>query len=327
MGIVLDLTSPEGRAVRLVHALGLCPPEVTPLVRALTGGVASDILRVDLPDGPVVVKFALERLRVAADWQVPVSRNAAEYAWLSFAGDVLPGAAPRLLGRDAALGGFAMEWVEGRVWKAEMLAGRSRGGEAADVARALVRLHAAGAGLPGFENGKLFHQIRITPYLIDTAKKHPGLSDRLQSLATDLQGQDRVLIHGDVSPKNILIRDDGSPVFLDAECATMGDPAFDVAFCLNHLVLKGLHLGDPALWQAARDFWAAYGPTPWEDRTGIEAVVARLLPVLMLARVDGTSPVEYLTPDQQNRVRHLARPLIATPRTRLAEVLSAVEGT
>ncbi len=70
------------------------------------------------PPGPVAVKFALERLRVAADWQVPVSRNAAEYAWLSFAGRVLPGAAPRLRGRDAGLGGFAMDLVAGRLWKA-----------------------------------------------------------------------------------------------------------------------------------------------------------------------------------------------------------------
>ena len=49
----------------------------------------------------------------------------------------------------------------------------------------------------------------------------------------------RALVHGDVSPKNILVGPRG-PVFLDAECAWYGDPAFDLAFCLNHLLLKCL---------------------------------------------------------------------------------------
>src|SRR5258706_15623986 len=107
------------------------------------------------------------------------------------------------------------------------------------------------------------------------------------------------LVHGDISPKNILIGPAG-PVFLEAECAWYGDPAFDLAFCLNHLMLK-------CLWtpRSASDFldcfdamYAAYSAgVTWEPPAILEARAAALLPALFLARVDGKSPVEYLTQD------------------------------
>ena len=136
------------------------------------------------------------------------------------------------------------------------------------------------------------------------------------------------LVHGDVSPKNVLVsKRDGHPVLLDAECAWYGDPAFDAAFCLNHLVLKSVHL--PAvrgelLRQAARfaKQWLAHFPAALRD--GLDARVAALLPCLMLARVDGKSPVEYLGEVERGRVRALATPQIAAPGRRVADVLEAV---
>ena len=62
----------------------------------LTGGVSSDIWRIDLPSGPICVKRALAKLRVAADWHAPVERNVFEARWMRHAA----GFAPRLLGQD-----------------------------------------------------------------------------------------------------------------------------------------------------------------------------------------------------------------------------------
>lgn len=313
------MTLPQ-RATDLVHRLGLCPAGAQPEVWPLTGGVASDIARVRWPGGEVCVKFALERLRVAEDWRAPVSRNAAEYAWLAHAGQTLPGSAPRLHGREARLGGFAMEFVTGAtLWKSALLDDRSRGGEAPAIGRALGRLHAAST-VPGFDpasfrNAALFEAIRIDPYLRFTATRHPAVADRLTALADALARHDRVLVHGDISPKNILIRD-GAPVFLDAECATMGDPAFDLAFCINHLILKGFHLPETRadLWSAPLALWAAYSPQVlWEDAAALEARTAALVPALMLARIDGKSPVEYLAPATRDQVRRVALDLLASP--------------
>ena len=325
----------SARSATLLEELGLC--QTSEIVEAvpLAGGVASDILRVRFRDRTLCVKFALERLRVEQDWRAPVHRGRAEYAWLSVAQGVRPGIVPALHGWSDAQGGFVMEYIAGPgvyLWKAALLAEAPDQGEATKVADALGAIHAASVA-PGFDarpfrNAPDFAALRLDPYLRHTARQHPDLAVPLTDMADALARQDRVLVHGDVSPKNILFRD-GRPVLLDAECATMGDAVFDVAFCLNHLALKAIHLPDSRarLVGAILAFWAAYRPhLTWEDPAAFEVRVARLLPMLMLARVDGKSPVEYLTPAGQARVRALARGLIARPVAEVGAVAATLEG-
>jgi aminoglycoside phosphotransferase (APT) family kinase protein len=134
------------------------------------------------------------------------------------------------------------------------------------------------------------------------------------------------LVHGDVSPKNILAGPDG-PVFLDAECAWYGDPAFDLAFCLNHLLLKCLWVPAvaPKFLEAYSALAEAYlAGLSWEGRNELEERTARLLPGLMLARVDGKSPVEYLAESGKAIIRRAARALLAEPVQRLGNVAAAL---
>ena len=117
------------------------------------------------------------------------------------------------------------------------------------------------------------------------------------------------------------------PVFLDAECAWYGDPAFDLAFCLNHLLLKCLAVPEVAaeLLIAFDELRDAYlGGVDWEAHADLEARAASLLPGLFLARVDGKSPVEYVTTDAaRERVRRVAVPYVKEPPSALAEVRDA----
>ena len=125
-----------------------------------------------------------------------------------------------------------------------------------------------------------------------------------------------------MSPKNILAGPAG-PVFLDAECAWYGDPAFDLAFCLNHLLLKCLWVPSafPAFLEAYFVLAAAYlQGVSWEERSRVENRTARLLPALMLARVDGKSPVEYLTDQGKAIIRRVSRALLVNPVHTLDEV-------
>lgn len=321
----------ESRCRRLMAELGV--GETVLRVVPLSGGVASDIAMVDLGARRLCAKFALPKLRVAAEWFAPVHRNAAEYSWLEFAATIVPGHVPRLYGRSAALQGFAMDYLDGTsiyLWKAAMLAGEPTRGEAKAVGDVLGRIH-AGSTAPGFDaapfrNRDDFRALRLEPYLSFTASRHPDLAGPLGAQEQMLYLADRVLVHGDVSPKNILIRD-GNPVLMDAECATMGDASFDPAFCLNHLVLKAVHL--PAqrtgLLASVGQFWAAYrAHVVWEDVVALEARVAALLPALMLARVDGKSPVEYLQEPQRAQVRDLARGLILAPAATLSETMVTI---
>ncbi len=214
-----------------------------------------------------------------------------------------------------------------RLWKAELREGRAEVEVARAVGERLVRIHAATADDPevaaAFATDRIFYDIRLEPYLVATAGRHPDRAAALQALVETTAGTRRCLVHGDVSPKNILVGPAG-PVFLDAECAWFGDPAFDLAFCLNHLLLK-------CLWtpRARRDFLRCFdvlatsylAGVAWEPAAEVEARTARLLPGLFLGRVDGKSPVEYLTEEaDKNKVRRVARALLATPVDRLDDV-------
>uniref|UniRef100_UPI0031D2B001 phosphotransferase family protein n=1 Tax=Inquilinus sp. TaxID=1932117 RepID=UPI0031D2B001 len=282
-----------------LRRMGLAGPDETPRFTALTGGVSSDIFRVDLASGPICVKRALARLRVAADWWAPVSRNLYEARWMRAAAGIVPQAVPRLLGQDEAAGALAMDYLapeDHPVWKAELRDGRADPAFAAEVGRRLAAIHAATAKSPAlaaeFPTDAIFYDIRLEPYLVATTAVHPDCAPALHALVETTRTTKRALVHGDVSPKNILVGPQG-PVFLDAECAWWGDPAFDLAFCLNHLLLKGL-------WrpESAADFLACFdaladahrASVDWEPAGAFESRAARLLPGLFLARVDGKSP-------------------------------------
>jgi aminoglycoside phosphotransferase (APT) family kinase protein len=282
----------------------------------LTGGVSSDIFRVELDTRTVCVKFAIDRLRVASEWRAPVGRSAAEHDWLSFVGTAFPGLVPPLIGVDDANHAIVMEFLapaDHPVWKARLMAGEVDVAFAASVGARLAAIHSRSAAEPDlaarFDNGANFASLRLDPYLRFTASRHPDVAARIEALADDLAEARIALVHGDISPKNILCGP-GGPVFIDAECATFGDPAFDVAFCLNHLMIKSIVF--PAARQrleaSAAALWAAYrSEIDWESPTAAQARVARILPALMLARVDGKSPLEYLTPESGDAVRSAAR--------------------
>ncbi len=289
----------------------------------LTGGVSSDIWRIDAAAGPICVKRALAKLRVAADWQAPVERNLYEARWMQRANAAVPGAAPALLGQDEAGGVLAMTFLppdNHPLWKSQLRDGHADPAFAAGVATTLVRIHAATAADPSvaaaFPTDGIFYDIRLEPYLVATARAHPDMAPALTALVSMIQTNKRALVHGDVSPKNILCGPNG-PVFLDAECAWWGDPAFDLAFCLNHLLLK-------CLWTpSARDGFLACFDTmteayragiAWEAPAAFERRAAHLLPGLFLARVDGKSPVEYIVAEQdKDRVRRVACALLSEP--------------
>jgi len=309
------------RYATLVNELGMGKQEEITAIEPLTGGVASDIVKVTMGQRVFCLKCALKKLKVEQYWQAPLHRNAAEYAWLQVASRVNPEGSVKLYGESSADACFAMEYIEGKdsyLWKTRLLAGEFSTEEFEQVGEAVGRIHSATSSSEfsrdGFNNHDDFFQLRLDPYLNFTATQHPAVADTLHQLVDRLSGPGSVLIHGDVSPKNILFRG-GHPVLLDAECATMGDPCFDVAFCLNHFVLKAVHLPRVRrdLLRNALAFWASYAAqVSWEDEGQVEARVCALMPALILARIDGKSPVEYLTEQERDRVRSISLDMLVT---------------
>lgn len=310
--------------------MGLVAAREQPRLVPLRGGVSSLIVRVQAAFGTACVKCALPKLKVAADWSAPVERSLAEVAWLRTAAAIVPGAVPDIVGVDETGKAFAMAYLEAAshpVWKERLRDGYAGKATAAAVAARLVAIHNATAQRNGmaaaFANDATFHAIRLDPYLGEAGRVHADCRARLQALMERTRNTKLALMHGDVSPKNILVGPAG-PVFLDAECACYGDPAFDVAFCLNHLLLKCVWrpahvLGYLACFQA---FSTTYlRAVRWEAPARLESRCADLLPALLLARVDGKSPVEYLSgARERSLVRQFAKRLLLSPPARLDAV-------
>ena len=239
--------------------MGLAAAEDNPEIVPLTGGVSSLIVRVETRDGPLCIKQALPELKVASHWSAPLARNHAELAWIREEAQTLPEAVPGILGEDAQSYCFAMQWLapeQHPVWKIQLRDGHVSPDFAAQVARQLALIHAATANQPAlaerFAYDRNFFELRLDPYFGATAKVHADCAQMLQALIEHTANNRITLIHGDISPKNILAGPVG-PIFLDAECAVYGDPAFDAAFCLTHLIAK-------CLWRPAstEDYLACF---------------------------------------------------------------------
>ncbi|MDE2229774.1 MAG: phosphotransferase [Alphaproteobacteria bacterium] len=325
------LTEDEIGAV--VGRMGLLAPGDKVVCVPLDGGVSSEIWRVEIGARRYCLKRALARLKVPQLWEAPIERNDAEWKWLAAAAAIWPGSVPRLVGQDRDAGLFVMDYLDpGRYpsWKSQLRDGILRAETAVAVAARLAAIHAATAGrseiAAAFDTGDCFYAIRLEPYLVATGRVHTDLAPLLEALSRTTLAAKRALVHGDISPKNILIGPDG-PVFIDSECAWYGEPAFDLAFCLNHLLLK-------CLWQPqnARGFLRLFerltetyltGVT-WQPRAEMESLTAGLLPALLLGRIDGKSPIEYITNEREkNCVRNFARRFIATRVDRLDVIRDA----
>jgi aminoglycoside phosphotransferase (APT) family kinase protein len=327
---------PDPAITNFVARSRLAPPGVTVNFNRLPGGVSSDIWLVRADAAAFCVKRALPRLRVAANWRVPIERNTKEAAWIKAVARIIPEAVPALLAEDAGAGMFAMDYLSPQSfenWKLQLQRGNVLSATAAEIGRRLVYIHGrfarSAVAAAEFATDAIFEAIRLEPYLLATARAHPDRAMALEQLAETTAHTKLTLVHGDVSPKNILIGPQG-PVFIDAECAWFGDPAFDLAFCLNHLLLKSLWI--PA---AAVRLLAAYdrlaetylAGVEWELAELLDRRTAHLLPGLLLARIDGKSPVEYLTEDyDKEKVRRVARSLLAHPVDHVSEVRRAWAG-
>lgn len=276
--------------------------------RPLAGGVSSEIYLIEEPNRRVIVKQALSRLKVQDLWQVDVRRNVVEQEFIRFVSTFLPEAMPRILYADSRRHYFVMEYLYGyQNWKSLLLSGNVSTALACEAGRIMGTLHNHTQGdravAKRFDTAENFHALRIDPYLLTTAAKHSALASQFEAEARRLAQCQRCLIHGDFSPKNVMIGQ-RRIILLDCEVACFGDPAFDLAFLFNHFFLKALlHRGrHQPFVQLALSAWSSYVKCFHSLPAEIEMHTVRLLLMLMLARIDGKSPVEYIDNEAKREV-------------------------
>src|SRR5262249_37938468 len=194
-------------------------------------------------------------------------------------------------------------------WKQMLLAGRLDGDHVHQFGRLLGTVHRESWRrrdelADEFDDRSFFESLRVEPYYRYSAEQCPAAAGFLHCLIADTRARRLALVHGDYSPKNVLVHA-GRLVLLDHEVIHFGDPAFDLGFALTHLLSKAHHL--PALRQAfgaaANTFMAAYrvelAGIPWAGT--IEPFMVRHTLRCLLARVAGRSPLEYLDATERRR--------------------------
>lgn len=282
----------------------------------LEGGVASDVRVIDTPDGPLVVKKALAKLKVAADWFSDPSRSMIEVAAIQAFGSVGgTETVPEIVWVRPDENCFAMRLVAPRLrnWKTDLLDGRIDLATAARVGEILGLFHSRSAQRPElarrFDDLQFFHELRVEPFFDHVAEQKPHLAPRIREITAAMLGRRQALVHGDYSPKNILA-DGGDAVILDFEVTHWGDPRFDVAFCLAHLMLKSALVGGhPAkLGAAIQTFLDGYRA---KGLPIVDAGLAHVTACLLLARLFGKSPADYLARLDSGAIEAKANELLA----------------
>jgi tRNA A-37 threonylcarbamoyl transferase component Bud32 len=295
-------------------------------VETLGGGVSNIVLRVSSSRlGDVVVKQALPQLRVEREWLADPARTQTEAAALRIAATVDASWVPDVLDIDAEHNVLVIRAAPAGVtdWKRLLLHGEVDLGIAGSLGTFLAKLHTGTTGIEGLDSDELFEQLRLRPYFDSVAHRHARLAPALDEVCAALRRTRVCLVHGDASPKNVLVGL-GMRWLIDFEVAHLGDPAFDVAFLCNHLLLKAHHLPQlRATFIAAIDvFLEAYRAAGGPASLGV--TTTRLLGALLIARVDGDSPAEYLTHDEQAKVRSLGIQLLLHPERDVRTTVGAL---
>jgi 5-methylthioribose kinase len=306
-------TLDDDAVIRHLRRRGVVTPEMPVEVRALPGGVSGDVRAVVAPGLDVVVKQVHEALLVEDDWFADEQRLVTEGWALRLAGDLSPEAVPKVIDLDPRTHTLVMQRAprEWRNWRSELLEGRVDPAVGARLGALLGGWHRETASRPEllapFQDDTSFVQLRIDPFHRTVIEHHPELADPIEAVIERLMTRRTCLVHGDFSPKNMLVGADGLWV-LDWEVAHVGDPDFDLAYLLCHLTLKTVHRrADAAAYrETARSFLDAYGQTPDEH-------LAANVACLLLARVDGKSPADYLTEPERERTRTLGIRMLREP--------------
>jgi 5-methylthioribose kinase len=322
--------------VDYLRRTGRLPQEESARAEWLTWGVSNVVLRINRSAGDdFVIKQSRGRLRTKAAWFSRLDRIFREMEFLQAAAPLLPaGTIPRVLFADRENYLFAMHAIDAdhTVWKAALLGGEADPEIADELGRLLAALHCRSAGSDvlreQFGDREVFHQLRVDPFYRRVAQVHPRIRPQIERMVEEMSRTALCLVHADFSPKNILVTGRGLAL-VDFETGHYGDPAFDLGFFLSHLLLKCIKQAQRLDDYAAlvTTFWDRYVAEVQGERAGLqfagvdfERRVVEHLAGCMLARIDGTSPVDYLTDSaHQDLVRNYCIDLYENPPAQTSE--------
>lgn len=330
----------NSNVVGYLESCGLARASEVRSVELLGWGVSNTLVKVCTAGDCMVVKQSLPQLKVSEEWFADRERIFRERACIDTLASILPsGTVPVVRYEDQENFLFVMSCApaDGANWKEQLLGGKVDLRVARKVGAVLGMVHRATAGVESvrqeFLDDQSFVQLRIDPYHRATSRAHPDLSSLVEREAQRMLDVKSALVHGDYSPKNVIVT--GTDIFLlDFEVVHYGNPVFDLAFLINHLFLKSVYnsLIRQQYFQAVAAFWEGYisetGSSAGLLQSGpsLERDTAKQLGCLMLARIDGKSPAEYIvSPETKELVRGIARRILLEEVCQLSDVIELVD--
>jgi 5-methylthioribose kinase len=309
----------------------------------LSGGVSNTVIHIARSAGDdLVLKQVRRQLKVAEPWYCSVERIWREVDVLRQCATLLRDSrtdvpfkveVPRLLFEDRENYLYAMTAAptDHVVWKHELLSGMARSDVACACGTLLGTLHARSwhdaALARELDDRQFFEDLRLDPYYRQIAGAHESLAPDIERLIDSVNSERHCLVHGDFSPKNLLVYGDRL-LLIDFEVGHYGDPAFDVGFFLSHLALKACYHAprDGPFFDLIDAFWSGY----CAEMTGVvlpvdlDSLIRRGIlnfAGCTLARLDGKSKIDYLR-DRARRdaMRELCRTVFNCRPTQWAEV-------
>ena len=297
----------QGSVLAYLRKRGLLTGDAT--VETLTGGVSCAVFAVENAEVDLVIKQALPELKTKAKWVADQRRAIVEASALRTYSQITPESVPKFIDCDPEEFTLTMSRLahDCTNWKIDLLEGRIQPEMGSQLGLILAKWHNAGAinaeVRDEFMEDSLFEQLRVAPFYRAVAAINPQLSAVIGALIIEVTTVKTTLVHGDFSPKNIMATSDNRPIVLDFEVAHTGNPVFDLAFLLAHLLCKVLHATDGAqkdkLVRTATEFLNSYQQS---TQVGVSDSLPHHVALIALARVEGVSPVNYLDESSQQRL-------------------------
>ena len=302
----------------VLQVMDACGVDTTgAVVTPLTGGVSCDTYAVDTSGESWVVKQALGALRVTELWESDPGRVVAEAAALRWFHDLSPDHVPEPLAVIESFNAVVLPRAaqpspdlrqvlleDPTVISVELGAG---------IGALLARWHqsdpseARGTVLDDYSR---LTSLRVDPFYRNMATKWPQYAGRIVEAADELLQTSHAVIHGDFTPKNLLVLGEGFWV-IDTETAHIGHPVLDTASMLAHLLLKEIHHRDDEVKsQAVRGFRVAFDRALGESAMSRPASLGIHIGTIMGVRVDGRSRVSYLSDAARTSARAVASALL-----------------
>jgi len=287
-----------------------------PEVEILTGGVSNVVLAITTSNQKIVLKQALAELAVSEKWVADQRRAIVEADAIELFNQISPKQVPKLLFLDPDRFILVLERVAlgSTVWKSDLLAGVINPDIGLKLGATLASWHNYGEKNAEvkikFMEDSLFEQLRIDPFYRFVAAKNPQIEVSIRKLINELEGDKTTVVHGDFSPKNIMVATNDDVYILDFEVTHVGNPVFDLAFLIAHLLCKFFRTDDrlhaKLLANTAISFVEEY-----QGVRRISPTLTKHAALIALARVEGKSPVNYLSAGAQHKLQTFTKAILA----------------